>query len=151
MRIRSNVWFLAPAVALALSTAFAREPTQLVRPPHGVVGVQDAQLTPQFWVDKLGNDADRVLLDAAAIETANAKMRAQDPTIHDVALPASLPQAQVREWITDLSERPTRTLYDEQHKEIPAATLDGLVDALALDTIAADITPRYALVENRAA
>lgn len=151
MRIRSNMFVLASALALVLSTAYAREPVQLVRPPSGVVGVEAAQLDPQFWVSKLGADADRVLLDTAAIGAANTKMRAQDPTIHDVALPASLPQATVREWISDLSERPTRTLYDEQHKEIPAATLDGLVDALALDRIAADTTPRYALVVRRAA
>ncbi|NUS59697.1 MAG: hypothetical protein HOQ01_01990, partial [Lysobacter sp.] len=79
MRIRSNMFVLASALALVLSTAYAREPVQLVRPPSGVVGVEAAQLTPQFWVGKLGNDADRVLLDSAAIDAANAKMRAQDP------------------------------------------------------------------------
>jgi cell wall-associated NlpC family hydrolase len=151
MRIRSNVWWLAPVIALALGSAFAREPVELKRPPSGVVGVEDAQLDPKFWIERLGVDADRVLLDEGAIAAANTKMRAQDPTIHDVALPASLPQAQVREWIADLSERPTRTLYDERHQVIPAATLDGLVDALALDKIAAQTTPRYALVVHRAA
>ena len=74
-------------------------------------------------------------------------MRAQDPTIHDLsALPATITAQQAREWIEDMSERPTRTLYDEKHQVVPAATLDGLVDALALDKLAASTPTRYGLV-----
>ena len=143
---------LAVALSCALAPAFAREATPLVRPAHGVVGVEDAQLDPQFWIGKLGADADRVLLDPAAIAAANARMAAEDPTIHDLStLPPTVPQAQVREWIEDMSSRPTRTLYDEKHQVVPAATLDGLVDALALDKLPASSAPRYALVVERAA
>ncbi|MUV15222.1 SH3 domain-containing protein [Noviluteimonas gilva] len=151
MRFRPAHSLIAAALLLALAPAFAREPTQLVRPAHGVVGVEDAQLDPNFWIGKLGADADRVLLDKAAIDAANAAMRAQDPTIHDLgALPASITAQQAREWIEEMSERPTRTLYDEKHQVVPAATLDGLVDALALDKLAASTPTRYALVVERA-
>lgn len=151
MRIRPAHSLIAAALLLALAPAFAREPTQLVRPPSGVVGVEDQQLDPNFWIGKLGADADRVLLDKAGIDAANTAMRAQDPTLHDLsALPASITAHQAREWIEDMSERPTRTLYDEKHQMIPAATLDGLVDALALDKLAASTPTRYALVVDRA-
>ena len=50
MRFRPARSLIAAALLLALAPAFAREPTQLVRPASGVVGVEDAQLDPNFWV-----------------------------------------------------------------------------------------------------
>ena len=157
MRNRSlTLTWLAAGLALALAGAVAaREPTPpastLHVPPSGVVGVEDAQLDPAFWIARLGADADRVLLDPAQVAAANARMQAEDPTLFDLAtLPTSVPQAQAREWIDDLSSRPTRTLYDEKGQAIPASTLDGLVDAMQLDAIPADVALRYALVTDRA-
>ena len=126
------------ALAIACVSAPAREPVNtLVVPASGVPGVTDAQLDPAFWVARMGADADRVLLDANAITAANARMQSTDPSLYDLsALPASVTKAQANEWITDLSSRPSKPLFDEQHQAIPAATIDGLVDALALDKTA---------------
>jgi len=154
MRTHSMTW-LAAALALALaSTATAREPAShpLPVPASGVVGVEDAQLDPAFWIARLGADADRVLLDPQQVSAANTRMQTADKTLFDLAaLPATVTQAQAREWIEDLSSRPTRTLYDDHGQVIPAATLDGLVTAMQLDAIPATSPLRYALVTRRAA
>ncbi|BCT93241.1 hypothetical protein LYSHEL_22640 [Lysobacter helvus] len=151
MRLPSIPLVAGLALAIACAPAPAREPVHaLVVPASGVPGVTDAQLDPAFWVARMGADADRVLLDANAIAAANARMQATDPSLYDLsALPASVTKAQANEWITDLSSRPSKPLYDEQHRAIPAATIDGLVDALALDKLA-DAPLTWALVVQRA-
>ncbi|UHQ19336.1 SH3 domain-containing protein [Lysobacter sp. KIS68-7] len=145
---------LAMGLALAIATpAFALDKSSTAPSPSllAVPGVTDAQLDPAFWIKRLGPEADRVLLDAKGVDAANARMLADDPTIHDLAtLPASVTKAQASEWIADLSSRPTRTLYDDKGKEIPAATLDGLVADANLAAVPDAITPRYALVTERA-
>lgn len=151
--MRWKTSLLAVGLALALATpAFAREPVSLPIPASGVPGVEDAQLDPAFWIARLGTDADRVLLDPAQVDAANARMRAEDKSVFDLsALPASIAKAQANEWIGGLSSRPTRVLYDEHGKEIPAATLDALVADANLGALADNATPRYALVVERAA
>ncbi|WP_049622806.1 SH3 domain-containing protein [Frateuria defendens] len=120
-------------------------------PPSGVIGMDEAKLAPQFWIARQ-DDPDRIILSREEIAAANARLLREDDSMHDLrALPATLPRAQVRGWIEGLSTRPTRTLYDAQGKAVPAATLDGLMDALALDAIPATQPTRYGLVVQRAA
>ena len=151
--MRWKTSLLAVGLALALATpAFARDPVALPIPAHGVPGVEDAQLDPAFWIARLGADADRVLLDAAQVEAANARMHAEDKSVFDLsALPVSVAKAQANEWIADLSSRPMRMLYDERGNEIPGATLDGLVADANLGAVADNTPLRYALVVERAA
>ena len=119
-------------------------------PPSGVMGVGDAQLTPAFWIG-LQNQPDRVILTRAQIEAENATLLQTDPSMHDLhALPTTLTRAQVAGWINELSERPTRQLYDVDGKPVPAATLDALTDNLALSAIPAQQGTRYGLVVQRA-
>ena len=59
MRIRSNMFVLASALALVLSTAYAREPVQLVRPPSGVVGVEAARGNGRGDVARWAEDDER--------------------------------------------------------------------------------------------
>ena len=145
--------FAAPFLALGLAVAplQARDtaPT-LTIPPSGVMGVGDAQLTPAFWIG-LQAQPDRVILDHAAIDAQNAKLLQVDPSMHDLhALPKTLTRAQVAGWINELSERPARPLYDVDGNPVPAATLDALVDNLALSDIPAQQVTRYGLVVQRA-
>ncbi|MDO1528497.1 SH3 domain-containing protein [Fulvimonas sp. R45] len=145
------------ALAFALALVHAPVPAAdvpaatLPIPPHGVPGVGDAQLTPQFWIG-LQAQPDRPILTRAAIDAQNAKLLRIDPSMHDLAtLPATLPRAQVADWIGRRSKRPARTLYDVHGQPVPAATLDRLMDAVALDAIPARVTVRYGLVVHRAA
>jgi cell wall-associated NlpC family hydrolase len=144
---------IAMGLLLALSPLSVRAtpPDALPIPPHGVLGVDDAQLTPDFWIG-LQAHPDQPMLTRAGIDARNANLFAQDSTMHDLAaLPDTLSRAQVTGWIEHLSQRPTRTLYDVHGQAVPASTLDGLVDDVALDTIPAQQPVRYGLVVQRAA
>ncbi|MBQ4855434.1 SH3 domain-containing protein [Rhodanobacter sp. B2A1Ga4] len=144
----------ATALALAFAGASlqAREANDaLTVPPSGVLGVGEAQLTPAFWIG-LQAQPDRVILDRTAIEAQNAKLLQLDPSMHDLrALPKTLSREQVTGWITALSGRPERPLFDVDGQPVPAATLDAVVANRALDAIPAQQPTRYGLVVRRAA
>ena len=119
-------------------------------PPSGVMGVGDAQLTPDYWIS-LQKQPDRVILTRAEIEAENAKLLQTDPSMHDLrALPKSLSHEQVAGWISKLSVRPEHPLYDVDGKPVPAAALDAMVGNLALAAIPARQDTRYGLVVRRA-
>lgn len=145
--------FAAALLGFALVAPLAARdaPTALTIPPSGVLGVGEAQLTPQFWIG-LQAQPDRVILDRAAIEAQNAKLLRLDPSMHDLrALPKTLGREQVAGWITALSELPTHPLFDVEGKPVPAATLQGVSANLALDAIPASQPTRYGLIVRRAA
>ncbi|MGB3270497.1 MAG: SH3 domain-containing protein [Rhodanobacter sp.] len=145
--------FAAALLGFALVAPLAARdaPTALSIPPSGVLGVGEAQLTPQFWIG-LQTQPDRVILDRAAIEAQNAKLLRLDPSMHDLrALPKTLGREQVAGWITALSELPTHPLFDVEGKPVPAATLQGVSANLALDAIPASQPTRYGLIVRRAA
>lgn len=125
-------------------------PQVLIDPVTGVPGVDLPKLTPGYWIGQQA-DPDRALLDRAGIEAQNARMRAQDPALHDLrALPAMLPRATVRQEIEALSATPKRPLYDLQGQALDAHAIAALRDNLALDAIG-DSTPlRHGLVTRRA-
>lgn len=140
----------APLLAAAPPQARGADDA-LVVPPSGVLGVGEAQLTPQFWVERLAQP-DAPVMDRAAIAAQNARLLKIDPSMHDLrALPSTLDRARVEGWIKDLSQRPDRPLFDVEGKSVSAATLDAVVANLALDAIPAQQKTRYGLVVRRAA
>ncbi|MGN6705779.1 MAG: C40 family peptidase [Rhodanobacter sp.] len=140
---------LAPLLAAAPPQA--RGADALVVLPSGVLGVGEAQLTPQFWVDRLAQP-DAPVLDRAAIAAQNARLLQVDPSMHDLrALPSTLDRARVEGWIEGLSQRPDRPLFDVEGKPVSAATLDAVVADLALGAIPVQQKTRYGLVVRRAA
>jgi cell wall-associated NlpC family hydrolase len=146
--MRFPTLLLATALALALPIAAARTP---VVPPSGVIGVTDAELSAESWIARL-QAPDQVLLDRAAIDARNTRLFQLDDSMHDLqALPATLDRATVAGWIEGLSSRPTRTLYDEQGKPVPTATIDAIVANANLDAIPASQPTRYGMVLQRAA
>ena len=141
----------ALALALIAGPLQAREQVGVhAIPPSGVMGVGDEQLTPAYWI-ALQQQPDRVILNQADIAAENAKLLKLDTSMHDLrALPATLSREQVSGWITDLSTRPTRVMYDVDSKPVTSAMLDAAVDNLALASIPASQTTRYGLVVQRA-
>ncbi|MGP1665196.1 MAG: C40 family peptidase, partial [Rhodanobacter sp.] len=116
----------------------------------GVLGVNDAQLDPDFWVARQ-TQPDQLILDRAAIAAQNAALLQLDPSMHDLrALPQRLAGAQVRGWIEATSRRPTDPLFDIDAQPVSAATLDSLVGELNVAAIPAQQTTRYGLVVQRA-
>ena len=114
--MRNQPFFLASAIALALCLAplgHAEKPAaaRLLAPASGVVGVTDAQLSPEFWLMRLPSP-NQPLLDRAAIDGRNALLFQSDKSMHDLnALPASLERAQVAGWIGDLASPPSKALW----------------------------------------
>lgn len=142
---------LAAMLALALGTTAARAADMPAPPPSGVLGVTDAQLDPQYWVQRQP-DADKVLLDAKAIASLNDKVLHDDPSMHDIRhLGATVARGQVLGWITTLTKKPSKTLYDVQGHEVPAATVDAAIANAGLDTVPATVTPKYGMALRRSA
>ncbi|GAB2611873.1 SH3 domain-containing protein [Novilysobacter erysipheiresistens] len=142
---------LGLAMGLVAAPTLARNPAPAYDvPPSGVVGIREAYLEPGFWVDRM-TQPDRLLMDRATIAAQNAKLQQLDPSMHDLrAIPATLDGATVRGWIKDLSERPTSPRFDIGGAPVPAATLDAMVENLALDAIPASQPIRHGLVVHRA-
>jgi hypothetical protein len=151
---------LTPALALSLALCLAgtalqplaaRERTWTVPASTGVIGIDEAQLDPAFWVRQLA-DPDRVILDSNAIAAQNTRLHQLDKSIHDLsALQGTLDRAQVSGWIESLSRRPSKPLFDEHGKPVAKATLDGVVDSINLGAVPERQDTRYGLVVHRAA
>ncbi|MGN6741305.1 C40 family peptidase [Dyella sp.] len=120
-------------------------------PPSGVLGVGPAQLTPEFWIG-LRPQPDTVLLTPARIAAQNAKLLADDPSMHDLRkLPATLDRAQVNAWLDTVSTPPTRPLYDVDGQPVALATIKAIVANAHRDAVPASEPTRYGLVVKRAA
>ncbi len=116
-----------------------------------VIGLHEAYLTPQYWAARPDN-ADAPILDRSQIEAQNARMRAQDSHIQDIAaLPAQLDAATVHASIAALSSWPSRTLYNDKGQAIAPALRSATEANLGLQSIPAQTTPQYGLVVKRAA
>ncbi|MGV8930629.1 MAG: SH3 domain-containing protein [Luteimonas sp.] len=143
-------FLLAALLGLLAGTA---TPVSMARTsPHatGVVGVDSAQLSPGYWIARQ-RQADKRILDRAAIASQNRKLQQVDRSLHDLeALPATLDAARVRSWIDELSTRPSKPLYDANGKLVAGKTIDGIVDALNLKAIPKTQPTRYGLVVHRA-
>jgi hypothetical protein len=141
--------FAAMLVVAAFAPLQARE--WQVPAATGVIGIETAQLDPQYWITRQA-DADKVVLDAAMIAKQNTRLHALDKSLYDLeALPASLAREQVAEWIRSLSTPPKKPLFDERGQPVPATGINTIVDNANLDAIAAARDTRYGLVVHRAA
>ena len=144
------------ALALLLSAApvlLARDRTAnpSMPPPNGVAGVEEAHLSPQFWVARLPA-ADQVLMSPAEIGARNRQLFEQDDSMHDIAaLPATLERAQVTGWIDGLASPPSKPLWDEAGKPLPNSALAAITDNRALASIPERQPTRYGMTVERAA
>lgn len=139
-------------LAVALATA-AVTPMVLAQDiaASGIPGITDADLSATTWVGRL-TDADKVLLDAAAIAALNERIARLDPSMHDIRhVPATLSRDQVKAWITQRSARPTRALVDGDGQAIDSGRLDAIMANVAVDALPAQVTPRYGMALRRTA
>jgi hypothetical protein len=141
----------ALAFALLLAACTVAPPRNaLVVPPHGVIGVDDGHLDPQFWIRRQAHPQG-IVLDAKKIERQNLELMRLDASMNDLeSLPRTLTAEQVKEWISNLSRRPSTTLFDESGRELSASTLDELSAKLNLDRIASNQPTRFGMVVRRA-
>lgn len=138
------------ALVLGLATLGVQGSVPQPGTDHDVPGIAAAHLTADYWVGRLEHPH-RPLADTDAVAAQNARMRAQDPALHDLeALPPDLDAAQVRGWIEGLSKRPTRALYDARGERVRDARIDAIVENVALDAVPARQPTRYGMVVRRA-
>jgi cell wall-associated NlpC family hydrolase len=136
---------------LLAGCASAPAPIELSTPTHGVVGVRDAHLDPEFWIRR-APAAERIVLDEQAVAAQNERLMRLDPSMRDIErLPATLADSQVRELIANLSRRPDGALYDSDGAEISAAQLDALEANVNLAALTHARPTRYGMVVQRAA
>jgi len=141
---------IGSALALSALGACVSRPAAPPIPPSAVIGVRDAQLAPDYWIARDAG-ARRLVLDSEAIAAQNARLRELDPSVHDLEnLPATLAAADVKQWIAKLSARPDDKLFDAQGHALSAATLDELMNSLALDAVPATQPTRFGMVVKRA-
>ncbi len=145
---------LALSLLLAAGPALLardRSPAPSISPPTGVAGIEEAHLSPQFWIARL-SAARQVQMPPAEIAARNRQLFLQDDSMHDLAaLPATLDRARVAGWIEGLASPPSRTLWDEAGTLLPKAALEGIVGNRALASIP-DVQPtRYGMAVERAA
>ena len=83
--MRPALPFRAALLALALLAvpALARDVPPPGVPTSGVIGVEEAYLSPDFWIARL-HEADAPVLDRGAIEAQNARLLRMDPSLHDL-------------------------------------------------------------------
>lgn len=137
------------ALVLACTPAIAQN-TSMTMPASGVIGVQDAMLSPDYWVARL-HDPDKVLLSRAQIDAQNAQLLQADPSMYDLSkIGPTLTREQIEGWIAKVSKLDGKTLYDEKDQPIRQSTLDAVVAGIALDTIPAVTQTRYGLTVRRA-
>ncbi len=147
MRVKLSLLF---AAVLCLAAPLHAQKNTPAIPPSGVIGVTDAQLSPEFWIQRAASK-DALLMSPDAIEAQNAKVLHRDPSMYDLtALPAKLSADQVRGWIARLSKRPDGPLYDEHGNQVPASDLDAWDRNLALDAVPQSQPTRYGLIVRRA-
>ncbi|MGH8089373.1 MAG: SH3 domain-containing protein, partial [Stenotrophomonas sp.] len=128
------------------------QPADTPRDNHGgVPGLNAFMLEPSLWASFVPQP-DRQMLSRAGIDAQNARMRAEDTSIHDLrALPATLPRARVRADIQALSRWPEKALFGEDGKPVAASARAAIEANLGLDTIPAERPLQYGLVTHRAA
>jgi cell wall-associated NlpC family hydrolase len=151
MRLPRPLPIAALALALLAAPAVARDVAALAVPPSGVIGVEDAQLSPDYWIARLPQP-DALVFERDAVAAHNARLMQLDPSMHDLhALPDVLPHAQVLQWLDAVSRRPTRPLFDVHGARVPAAAIDRFVADAARAAVPATVHVRYGLAVHRAA
>lgn len=147
IRIKTSGWWrslLPVALAIASGVVGASES------PVSTMANHAERMTAQFWIDALPAP-DSLLMSDASRRAQNARLLADDPSMHDLAKLPSVPgSAQVRAWIEARSRMSSEPLYDEQGDVISSARRQAWEDALALDRISDAQALRYGLIVQRA-
>jgi cell wall-associated NlpC family hydrolase len=138
------------SIICCLAACASRPPPSSVIPAHAVVGVQDAQLRPEFWIARDSNPK-KIVLDPQAIAEQNARLVELDPTVHDLEkLPPTLAGADVRAWITKLSQYPGKDMFDAEGRKIERPQFEALMQNVALESVPESRATRYGLIVRRA-
>src|SRR5690554_1557010 len=137
-------------LVLALPGPLAARAPANEAPPLAVPGLTEAHLSPRYWIDAL-DEPDHIVLAADQIARQNARMMAEDASIHDLgAVPGRLDGTRVRGWIEESASIPQRDLFDAKGNRVDAQVIAGLQANLALDAIPSAQATRFGMAVRRA-
>jgi hypothetical protein len=147
---RESIYALLACSLLASCATQTASRVPIAIPPHAVVGVQEKQLTPAFWIARESN-ASKIVLDKRAIAAQNARLRELDASVHDLdAMPPALTAGKVRAWIEKISSYPDEDMFDAEGRKLERSEFDALLRNVALETVPENQNTRYGLVVKRA-
>lgn len=116
-----------------------------------VIGVIDAQLSANYWLDRLEN-ASQILMAQDAIADFNRRLLANNPNMVDLSqFPGQLAGSEVRAKIAALSKPASAALYNNEGAVLDEAGYRKYTEKLGLSDVAESVKVRFALVVRRAA
>lgn len=137
-------------VAVAIAGALVMRAEREAPRGTGAIGVADAHLTAEFWLDRLDRP-ERALIDRERVEAQNRALVQLDDSMYDLrALPVTLTGEQVNDWITDLAGQPPDGVYDVTGARVTGEMLDAIAANRNLDAVPDEQRTRYGLVVRRA-
>ncbi|WP_266157496.1 SH3 domain-containing protein [Dyella silvatica] len=133
---------------LTCAPAFCLD-TTLPIPANGVIGTDEAMLSPEYWVAK-SPAPNKLILDAAQLNAQNAQLFQSDRSVYDLRkLGSTLTRQQIQGWISKVSKPPTQPLFDAKDQPLPPSTIDAVVANIGLDKIPAVTSVRYGMAVHR--
>ena len=104
-------------------------------PDWNAIGLNAEKQTADYWL-KRTPQADRVLLQPAAIQDGNRRLLATEPGMADwQTWPDRVPAAAIRQRIEALSKRPATVLYKTADIQVSSEEIDAWQDNLDLENI----------------
>jgi hypothetical protein len=136
--------------AFAAASPSAAQDISRIVPPSGVIGVQDAMLSPDYWVARTASP-NTLLMTPGEIEVRNRRSFATDPNLVDLArIGPTIPRERVLGWLKSIASPLTSPPVDAKGKPIDRETLVGIVANEDADTIPASQPARYGMAVRRA-
>lgn len=136
-------------VAFAVSTPIAAQDVSRVVPPSGVIGVEDAMLSPNYWIARTRESA-AVLMTPGEVAARNRQSFATDPNLVDLSrIGPSLTRERVQAWLKSLASPFTTPPVDARGKPIDRETLAGIAADEDADAIPASQPARYGMAVRR--
>ncbi|MDX2417060.1 MAG: SH3 domain-containing protein [Xanthomonadales bacterium] len=114
-----------------------------------VIGISEAQLSVNYWVDKIEN-ASRILQDQKEIEDFNKEIFSTDQNMVDLALfPDQLPGVDVKDRIRVISKPNSSDLYSPAGEILGSEGYRKYTENLGLEDIPDSVEVQFALIVRR--
>ena len=146
---RSNLPLLCFALLLLTSATVGAQDTALPIPNSGVIGVDQAMLTPDYWIART-SAPNKILMTPQQIKAINGRTYEMEPSTHDVTkLGSTATREQVLSWIKEATPV-SKPFFDVSGNEVSKADIDAIVSNIGTDQIPASSAIRYGLSVRRA-
>ncbi|MFA6472988.1 MAG: SH3 domain-containing protein, partial [Candidatus Latescibacterota bacterium] len=176
MRI-SVIVFGAFILSLGLCGAYAQTPPKLLSAPDIIPPATEAMQRPEFWISKIGPDAEKVVMTPVQIAALNRSNRSRPLVTKDInGAPYSFadimskreffgiqfypqdpltvvpfPGDSLRTGLKQVREYVTRqTWWDRRMLPFPERVKEEIVEAIYENAVPATVRPRYGIMVSRA-